>query len=304
MIADIGTRDLLAFVTLARINRYTTASASLGMTQSTLSKKIKELEAKLQVRLFDRTTRQVSLTAEGQEFLRHATNFLDQIERSVADVRERAAGQRGRLSIAAGPHMAGNLLPQVIAEFAAYHPHVEIILHDCRSHETLGYILSEQAEIGVTVRPVDMMEHPQLDFHRVVERNDPLMAVLHKDNPLALQPTVTWDDIRTSRILLLRQSSAASRLVASVVSAQAVRFDRVFEVSLIDTALGMAASGYGVVVLPNYVKSRHRADSLVYRPIQGTSVQFHFSLQYLRGRSLSGSARAFADHLRSHVQKW
>ncbi|MGQ2903554.1 MAG: LysR family transcriptional regulator [Neoaquamicrobium sediminum] len=304
MTTDIGTRDLEAFVTLARISRYTIAAASLGMTQSTLSKRIKELEAKLQVRLFDRTTRHVSLTLEGQEFLHHAAHILDQIERSLRDVRERASGQRGRLSIAAGPHMAGNLLPSVIAEFAAHHPHVEIILHDCRSQETLGFILSEQAEIGVTVSPSDMIEHPQLDFHRVVERNDPLMAVLHKDNSLALQPTVTWDDIRTSRILLLRQSSAASRLVASVVSAQAVRLDLVFEVSLIDTALGMAASGYGIVVLPSYVKSRHRADSLIYRPIQGTSAQFHFSLQHLRGRSLSGPATNFINLLRAHVEAW
>ncbi|WP_180375666.1 LysR substrate-binding domain-containing protein [Mesorhizobium sp. 8] len=154
-------------------------------------------------------------------------------------------------------------------------------LHDCRSHETLGYILSEQAEIGVTVRPVDMLEHPQLlSCGRAQQSAD---AVLRKDNPLARRLDATWDDIRTSRILLLPQSSAASRLVASVVSAQAVRFDRVFEVSLIDTALGMAAAGYGVVVLPSYVKSRHRADSVVYRPIQGASAQFHFSLQYLRG---------------------
>jgi DNA-binding transcriptional LysR family regulator len=121
----------------------------------------------------------------------------------------------------------------------------------CRSHEALGYILSEQAEIGVTVRPVDMLEHPQLLSCGRAQRSAD--AVLRKDNPLTRRLEVTWDDIRTSRILLLPQSSAASRLVASVVSAQAVRFGRVLEVSLVDIALGMAAAGYGVVVLPSYV---------------------------------------------------
>lgn len=299
MIADVSTRDLLAFVTLARMRSYTTASAALGMTQSALSKKIKELEAKLQVRLFDRTTRHVLITPEGQEFLQQSTIFLDQMERSLGDLRARAAGVRGRLSIATGPHMSGNMLPPVIASFAAEHPDVEITLYDSQSSETLRYILSEQAEIGITVRPIEQADHPQLDYQRIIERNVPLMAVFHKSHPLTACEDVTWGDLRSGRVLLLRQSSAAAQLVETVVAAHAVTFGDIFEVSLIDTALGMAASGLGIAVLPGYVQSRHREETLAYRPVRNTSVRFHISLQYLRGRSLSGPARGFAEHFKA-----
>lgn len=294
---DIGSRELLAFSTLARMNSYTLASSALGMTQSSLSKKIKELEAKLQVRLFDRTTRMVQITPEGQEFLQHAARFLEQLERSLEDVRARAAGARGRLTIAAGPHMSGNMLPPVIAEFAARHPEVEIVLYDSQSRETLSYILSEQAEFGITVRPIDMIDHPQLDYQRVVERSVPLMAVMHRSHRLSMQADVTLDDLRSERVLLLRRSSAAAQLVETALAKSATSFDRIFEVSLVDTALGMAASAYGIAILPGYVSSRHREDILAYRPIRETSIRFHIALQFLRGRSLSGPARSFARYL-------
>ncbi|RYF31559.1 MAG: LysR family transcriptional regulator [Comamonadaceae bacterium] len=296
---DIGSRELLAFATLARMNSYTLAASTLGMTQSSLSKKIKELEAKLRVRLFDRTTRMVQITPEGQQFLQHTARFLEQMERSVEDVRARAAGARGRLAIAAGPHMSGNMLPPVIAEFAARHPEVEIALYDSQSRETLSYILSEQAEFGITVRPFDMIDHPQLDYQRVVERNVPLMAVMHRSHPLTRQADVTLDDLRSERVLLLRRSSAAAQLVETALAASAASFDRIFEVSLVDTTLGMAASAYGIAILPGYVTSRHREDILAHRPIRGTSIRFHIALQFLRGRSLSGPARSFARYLQA-----
>ncbi|WP_377841679.1 LysR family transcriptional regulator [Bosea sp. UC22_33] len=299
MIADIGSRELLAFSTLARMSSYTLAASALGMTQSSLSKKIKELEAKLQVRLFDRTTRMVQITPEGQEFLQHAARFIDQLARSVEDVRARAAGARGRLSIAAGPHMSGNMLPPVIAEFAAKHPDVEIVLYDSQSHETLSYILSGQAEFGITVRPIDMIDHPQLDYQRVIERNVPLMAVMHRSHRLTTQADVTLSDLRREKILLLRRSSAAAQLVETALAETATSFDNIFEVSLVDTALGIAASAYGIAILPGYVSSRHREDILAYRPVRGTHVRFHIALQFLRGRSLSGAARHFAHYLQA-----
>ncbi len=300
MIADISTRDMLAFTTLARLGSYTLASSTLGMTQSSLSKKIKELEARLEVRLFDRTTRMVQITPEGAEFLQHAQRFLDQMERSLEDVRRRAAGTRGRLAIASGPHMSGNMLPPIISAFARRHPEVEVVVYDSQTANALRALLSEEAEIGVTVRPVDWIEHPQLDYIRIADVELPLQAVLHNMHPLTAQPSVRWADLKAHKVILLRHSAAAARLVEAVLTQQRVDFDDIFEVSLVDTALGLAASEHGIAVLPGYVRSRHRADFLVYRPILGTSTRFQISVQYLRGRSLSGPARRFAEELRAH----
>lgn len=300
MIADIGTRDLLAFVTLARLGSYTMAAATLGMTQSSMSKKINELERKLQFRLFDRTTRQVQITSEGAAFLQHAQRLLDHLERSLDDVRKQAAGTRGRLIIAAGPHMSGNMLPPVLATFCRRYPEVDVIFHDSQSAAALRSLLAEEAEIGITVRPVGWTEHPQLEYIRVVEQDLPLQAVVHQSHALADEASIGWADLQAQKVILLRHAGAAARLVETVLIQQSINFKDIREVSLIDTALGLAASQHGIAILPGYVRSMHRAEMLVYKPIYGTSARFQICVQYLSGRSLSGPARRFVEELRRH----
>jgi LysR family transcriptional regulator, carnitine catabolism transcriptional activator len=301
MSSDIGMRDIEAFNTLAMLQSYTNAAEELGMTQSALSKRIKELEEKMGVRLFDRTTRHVSLTPEGSEFVLHAAKMLDQFRRSVKDVRERAAGNRGRLAIAAAPHMSANLLPPVIATFLNRHPDVEIQFHDCRSHETLRSILSEEADIGVTVTPLGHAGHPQINILPVIERIESLTVAFHRGHPLEKLGEITWEALRPYKMIPLRPTSAAVRLVDMFRTSENISFENIFEVSLIDTALGMASAGVGIAVFPRYVISRRGSDLLVYREIQNTSMRVSFGLQYLRGRTLSGPAKLFAKHLRSHL---
>lgn len=301
IVTDVGMRDLQAFTMLAVAHSYTVAADSLGMTQSALSKRIKELEVKLKVKLFDRTTRHVALTTEGREFLLHANNLLDQFDRSLEEIRESAAGNRGRLSIAAAPHMSANLLPPVVASFSKQHPEVEIRFHDCRSHETIRYILAEEADIGVTVMPSGYVGNPQIDVFPVMERTESLTVAFSRGHALEAAEEITWQSLKPFKIIPLRPTSAAVRLVDIFRNEEKLTSEPAFEVSLIDTALGMAAAGVGIVIFPQYVASRRWGDVLIYRKIKDTSLRVTFGLQHLKGRSLSGPARLFADHLRAHL---
>jgi DNA-binding transcriptional LysR family regulator len=87
--------DLSAFVVVARERSFTKAAARLGVSQSALSYTIKELEARLKLRLLTRTTRSVSPTAAGERLLRTIGPRLDEIETELAalsELREKPAG--------------------------------------------------------------------------------------------------------------------------------------------------------------------------------------------------------------------
>ena len=92
---NVTLRQLRAFVAVARTGSFTLAAESLFITQSALSGLIKELEQALGLRLFDRSTRRVSLTAAGREFLASAESVLQHLRLAgiaAADLRDRAAG--------------------------------------------------------------------------------------------------------------------------------------------------------------------------------------------------------------------
>jgi DNA-binding transcriptional LysR family regulator len=94
--------DLLAFVAVARQRSFTAAAAKLGVSQSALSYTIRELEARLGVRLLTRTTRSVAPTEAGQRLLRIAAPRLEEIESELAairELREKPAGEAPYCSV-------------------------------------------------------------------------------------------------------------------------------------------------------------------------------------------------------------
>src|SRR5690606_28865114 len=146
---QLSSRELQTFVLLANSPSFTVAADTLHITQSALSKRIAELENKLGVRLFDRTTRQLDLTMEGREFLSMAVSLLEHMERSVTELRQTANGQRGRLWVTAAPHMSSTLIPPVLAAFAKANPMVNINYYDCRREEMQRHITAGSAEFGI-----------------------------------------------------------------------------------------------------------------------------------------------------------
>jgi DNA-binding transcriptional LysR family regulator len=83
---NLTLRQIRAFVLVARSGSFTGAAKSMHLTQSALSQLIRELETSLNTRLVDRTTRSVSLTAPGNEFLASAQRILDDLEQAVGNV--------------------------------------------------------------------------------------------------------------------------------------------------------------------------------------------------------------------------
>src|SRR5690606_34316409 len=115
-----------AFARVAETGSFRAAALALAAPVSTVSVQVSRLEERLGVRLFERTTRRVSLTVEGRlyfEQVRAALEVMTEAERSVAARRDEG---RGRLRIAA-PHGFGEgVLGRVLGRYAKEHPHVEV----------------------------------------------------------------------------------------------------------------------------------------------------------------------------------
>src|SRR5215510_2915473 len=103
------------------------------MTQPALSRQVQELEDELGVDLFRRTTRGVTLTAEGKLFLAAAREALSHIDESVEKVRALARGQYGELHIGYAPVPTAEILPPALAAFRKAVPSVKLSLHDLSS---------------------------------------------------------------------------------------------------------------------------------------------------------------------------
>ena len=118
--------DLLAFVAVAKERSFTKAAAKLGMSQSSLSHLIRELEVRLGVRLLTRTTRSVSPTEAGQRLLDDLAPRFEEIESSLASVKELREKPAGTVRITATEFVIDTVLIPRLARLLRQHPDIKV----------------------------------------------------------------------------------------------------------------------------------------------------------------------------------
>lgn len=200
---NLTIRQLRAFVALAQERHFTRAAARCHQTQPAFSALIKSLEDVLGARLFDRSTRRVELTAEGQLLNASATRLLRDLESAVQDVRDHVAVKKGRVCIAALPSLAAGWLPQIYALFHGEHPDVELALHDALLEPCLALVRNGDADMAVAAMGADMSG---LDAEPLCQ--DAFHLVCREDHALAGRRAVQLRDLRECTLIQLGQGSS------------------------------------------------------------------------------------------------
>jgi DNA-binding transcriptional LysR family regulator len=118
--------DLQALVAVGHERSFTKAAAKLGVSQSALSQTIRQLEARIGVRLLTRTTRSVSPTEAGERLLRTVAPRLEEIEAGLAAVSELREKPAGTIRITAGDHAIETILWPKLAKFLASYPDIKL----------------------------------------------------------------------------------------------------------------------------------------------------------------------------------
>jgi DNA-binding transcriptional LysR family regulator len=138
--------DLAAFLAIARERSFTRAAAKLGVSQSALSHTVRDLEARLGLRLLTRTTRSVAPTEAGERLLRTLGPRLDEIDSELAALNELREKPAGTIRITAGEHAAEAILWPAVARLLLEYPDiaVEIVID-----QGLTDIVAERYDAGV-----------------------------------------------------------------------------------------------------------------------------------------------------------
>ncbi|ARP85542.1 LysR family transcriptional regulator [Bordetella genomosp. 9] len=131
--------ELTFFVLVAKHGSLSAAARELDMTPPAATKRLAQLEQRLGVRLVNRTTRRISLTSEGETYLRHAGRILEQIREMEDQVASSRAEPRGVLRVNATLGFGRTVIAPLVSEYARTHPDVEV-------------------QLEVTDRPVDLVE--------------------------------------------------------------------------------------------------------------------------------------------------
>ena len=183
-------RQLQYFIAAADELSFTRAAERLNVVQQTLSTAIAQLEALLGIRLFERTTRRVTLTKAGAAWLPYAREALAAADRAAEAARDLAAGRAGRLRVGLAATAALDLTPRLLRAFAERYPLVELTIEHFDCQDPSGGLHDRRSDVAI-VRPPFRDEGLDL----VVIGSEPRFAVLAADHPLADREALDFAEI-------------------------------------------------------------------------------------------------------------
>lgn len=189
--ADLDPRLLRAFVAVAEELSFSQAAARMGLAQQGLSAQIRQLEARLDAKVFKRTTRSVALTGAGEALLPHARAALAAIDAGVAAVGAIAADAANAIALA-GIGEAGPLGTAILERFARDFPGVAVTVSDLQPPQAL---LEESAGPPPPVAFVRPPFRGVNRFSTVTLRVEPRLAALPAAHPLAERAAIEPGDL-------------------------------------------------------------------------------------------------------------
>lgn len=278
--------DLRAFVAVAELNSFRAAAESIHLSQPALSRRVEKLEAALGIRLFDRTTRSVSLTAVGRDFSKKARALLDDLEDSLLSMREVASSQVGEVVIACIPSAVYYFLPQVLKEYHAQYPRIRVRILDDGANAVLESVSRGEADFGISIIGT---QEPEIEFQSILSES--FVVACRSDHPIAVKRQVTWGELDQYDYMTVDKSSGNRLLLDNALATAKARPSWRYEARHISTLVGMVEAGLGIAVVPRLSMPMGKHPTLVSIPLVEPSVERTVGLIRRRGRELSPSAR-------------
>src|SRR5271168_2419878 len=141
-------------VAVARTRNFSRAAEQCHVSQPSLSQQIQKLEDELGERLFDRMKRQVKLTSHGEAFLRRAVRILEEADAAKREATDARDLLRGTISFGVLPTIAPYLLPDVMAEFTARFPGVEMVVQEETTARLIRLVLEYEIDFALASQPI------------------------------------------------------------------------------------------------------------------------------------------------------
>lgn len=289
---NITFRQLKVFVRIYELRSFTATASALHVTQSAVSKLCSELEGEVGFPLFERSTRKVVPMDGASDLYKFALELLGTLDAASRSLSDLTSVRKGNVGVAAAPMIFYSLLCDVTAEFQAEYPDISLEVYELSTDYAVDYVLNGKVDFGIAAVDQD-------DSRLIMEPiyQDSLRLACLPSHPLAKGEEVSWRQLASEKMIMLRPVTNLGRLVRS--NMEGIGFVQVVEVGDLTSAIGLVQSGAGVAVVPEYISSFAKSCGVVMLPFQETDKCTRvFSLIRRRNARLSIAAEKFVEMMR------
>ena len=292
----MNTRQLQYAITLAKVRNFSQVADMLHISQPALSKQIINLEGELGIKIFDRSTTPLSLTAAGEYFIREAEELCYREEQLLHSMGQFKSGEVGRLTIGITPFRSSYLIPQVVKKIRDQYPGIQVKLHEAGSAQLRKDAQEGKFDFAVVNLPVD-----EAALEVMPLESDRLVLVIPREQAAFYglpEKDLNFADCRELPFVVVGQAQEMRQLFDQLCSLAEFSPNVAAEVVSLTTAWAMVCAGVGATILPlQYVKSMSRQENVVVVKLRDAVYFRQPAVITKRGQYLSKEARFAIDVL-------
>ncbi len=282
-------RSLRYFIETVRLNSFTRAAESLHVTQSTISKMVRQLEEEAEAELLIRDGRKLELTDTGRVVYERGLEILLTMQQLTREIRDTQSLRRGSLTVGIPP-MINLLFTPVLKVFCERHPEIVLTLQEDTGQAIERQVAAGQLEVGLTVLPVE----PALNLVTVPIASYPVWALARTGTFHKRLVTLKLKALRDAPLVLLKDDFALTRRLRRAFAEAGFEPQIAAQSGQWDWLIEMASAGLGVTLLPEPFVHRLAPERV--EAVRIVEPEISWEVAHVRsGRYLSHAAKAWIE---------
>ncbi|RDE18767.1 LysR family transcriptional regulator [Motiliproteus coralliicola] len=285
-------RKLRIFVEVARHGSFSGAARALPLAQPAVSVAVQKLEQELDLLLFHRHDRRISLTSEGKVLLQHAQRMLEDLRQAQLEMDELKGLRKGEVRIGIPSMLGTYYFPELLMAFKQRYPQLKLSVEEAGARDIQQMIDAGELDMGIIVR-----EQLPESLEAELFLREQMVVCLPPEHPLAAQPSVSFEQFFAEPLVLFKPGYFHRAFIDRLAQQTEYPMQIEFETNLIPLIRKIVGKGFGITTFLAMVAE---GDSeLAARPFS-EPVWLDLCIAWKRGAYLSHADRSFVEFLLEH----
>ena len=285
-------------VAVARAGTFSRAARHCNVSQPSLSQQIQKLEEELGERLFDRLKREARPTPFGSLFLLRARRILEEVDaalREAGDAREMLSGS---ITVGALPTIAPYLLPEVVADFMAQFPGVNVEIQEDTTARLVRQASAWELDFAITSLPI---QGERLTVEELC--SEELLLALPPDHSLTRKRSVSASDLEGERLIVMKEGHCLGDQMLGFCGQNDRRQRISFRSPQLETVQAMVRAGLGISLVPQMAARQGQLDQPAYRSLSRPAPRRSIAVVSPAQRPLSRAAARMLALVKSRLTR-
>ncbi|MBJ6751656.1 LysR family transcriptional regulator [Geomonas anaerohicana] len=289
-------RQLRYFLEVARLSNFTKAAESLRIAQPAVSMAVKKLEEELDLVLFNRQDKKVSLTAEGEIFQGHARRILDDLRGAELEMAELKGLTRGEVRIGITPMISAYFFPDIFRDFKRSYPQLSISVLGEGSGRIQKMIGEGELDMGVVAGGGSAAFPPTLEVRRFLREE--IVVCVPPDHPFAGRQAVTLTEFIGEPLVFYKEGYYIREFFLEALKGTGSAPRIIFETNLFSLVKSLVRNGTGISI---FLKMVVAEDTDLAAVSFDPPLHLDLLIAWKKDTYLSLANRAFVDFLLEHA---